>query len=154
MESTLPSLEEMREANTMKIVSIGTKFLSKSVVKTGLHRCDAAGCVYPVVGDLYVIDDQRVQGFMPSKVLWCDDEYRVIYYVCHSLPQNVRPFEGNTYMLVFDVAVNDVIEYGMTMRLFIDQIVVDDRVKYIVMFGDETYNEITLTPKKGVIDEQ
>jgi len=151
--TSLPPIEEIRKQNTMRIITIDSSRYLCETKKTALDVVDIDGQIKSVYAKIIAIDDPRVNQFMPSKVVWNDksEAFDVIFYVADSLPKAVRPFEGNTYLMYFYPNYGDEVHYDVTMRLFIDQVKTPHGLAMIVMFGDEVYNHVTLTPKKDVI---
>lgn len=152
-QSGLPSLEQVREEQTMRIYTINTKQFPSKRVETTLRLTNPVGTPNdrPMIGVLINIDDKRIKEFMPSKV-WASEQtqrhevvFDVLFYVNTTLPKAVRPFKDNTYLLYFFPGYGDVIEYNAEMRIFMDQVHVPKfGTAYVIMFGEETYNDIII----------
>ncbi|TFG98712.1 hypothetical protein E4H12_05285 [Candidatus Thorarchaeota archaeon] len=150
-KSVLPPIEEVREASTMKVVTVNTKQFEKTLVETALRAIHPDGTSDPLIANIMTIADERVKGFMPSKV-WADlhpqhnwtGDFNVLYYVNPILPQAVKPFQDNTYLLYFHHNPNDVIEYDINLRIFMDQVPTHKGNVFVIMFGDETAGEIVV----------
>lgn len=161
--SGLPSIEKIREEATMRIITLNTAPFYRRQVETfmtvtndrktpSLVTLDGSGLQSrnPLVATLLHLDDERIKGFMPSKV-WADSyqspqhELNILYYINTTMPLAVKPFKDNTYLMYFMPAPGDVIEYDVNVRFFMDQVMVPDLgMIYVVMFGDESYKDIVI----------
>ena len=153
-QSILPSVEEVREEQTMKIITVSTLGLERERVKTTLTRTNKSLEIssVPIFTTLIRIDDEQVKEYMPSKV-WCDDSldiedmgarnFNILFYVNSTMPKIVRPFKTNTYFMYFVPERGDIIEYDVNIRLFMDQVHTKHAgLIYVVMFGEDEYAQI------------
>lgn len=148
--SGMPPIEEVREANTMKIITVNTYHFEQTLVETALRTVHPDGTSDPLIANIMTISDERVKGFMPSKV-WTNPKesiglppFNILYYVNSALPQAVKPFKDNTYLMYFRPKPEDVIEYDINLRIFMDQIQTNMGTVFVAMFGDEVAGEIVV----------
>lgn len=138
LKSTLP-LEEAKAINTMTIT---TRLLKSFDHKRVLVNFDHNG--EPVETTVYTLIDEKVAGYLPSKVWWDDkkDDLCLLYYVSQALPDQARPF-GNkpVHCFVIDYDHGDV-EYDPMWRVFIDQVKTPYGMMIVVMFNDDLYKQI------------
>ena len=150
--SRLPPLEKVRELNTMKIITVNTKMFESRIVETALtltNTLSEGPYSRPLVATLYKINDERVKGFIPTKV-WVDVEdvtpyFNVLYYCTPTLPQAATPFKGDTYLMYFMPSEGDVVEYDFNIRFFMDQVPSikhKGAVWFVAIFGDEVYDDL------------
>lgn len=176
-KSGLPPLEQIREESTMRIITVNTSPFKRKQVETFMmvsndgkycspHASYAVAVGSglqpgPLVATLLHLDDERIKGFMPSKVwtfssLFSMIEFNILYYINTTLPKAVKPFKDNTYLMYFTPRPGDVIEYDVNVRFFMDQIMVPGvGMTYVVMFGDESYEDIVLkeiAPPESILE--
>lgn len=159
--SGMPPIEEIREAQTMRIYTVNTSPFERKIVETTLIAANPNKVHKrrPIVATLIKLEDDRVKEYMPSKV-WGNPvtstafsqsptNFDVLFYVNASMPQTVRPFKENTYLLFFVPESEDVIEYDVNLRIFMDQVPVDGLgMTYVIMFGEETYKELIVAQRE------
>ena len=149
-QSGLPPLEDIREEQTMRIYTITTDKFERIQVETTLMVSHPDKAPRPLVATVIMIDDDRVKEYMPSKV-WATASpfdrpvFKVLYYINTSLPQAVKPFKDNTYLMYFIPDDDEVIEYDVNVRMFMDQVAVPGHgMVYVLMFGNESYDDIVV----------
>lgn len=138
LKSTLP-LEEAKAINTMTIT---TRLLKSFDHKRVLVNFDYNG--QPVETTIYTLTDEKVAGYLPSKVWWDDkkDDLCLLYYVSPALPDQARPFGTKpVHCFVIDYDHGDV-EYDPMWRVFIDQVKTPTGMMIVVMFNDDLYKQI------------
>lgn len=148
--SNLPPAAEIREAIRIRIEQVvvnnhpcSTEHVAFDRI-TGGERC----ATYTLV---YRVEDARVDGQLPSKAFFNGtDELILTFYCSPSLPNRARPFAGGpVYVMWFNVPTGTTIEYDGEVRLFIDQVqAADGMIRYIVMFGQEQYDQVVLSAPK------
>lgn len=162
MESSLPLPEEILVQKTMSIVRINVTDQPYHMAKTTLFISTQRGVRIPLEAPVYVIDDERVRGYIPTKSLiydydLIDDTHQnphleMVFFTSPSLPDQVRPFAGGkTYVMLFRATLDMVLEYDIEQRILIDQQVVSATgdVYYIIVFGHKQYDDIVITPDHG-----
>lgn len=153
--TALPPLEEIREANTMRIIVVDSNDFAKEVLKTSMFSVGHDDEREPLYATVVKITDERVKGFMPSKVWWDDatEQFQLLYYVNPSLPKATKPFKDNTYMMYVYVDNCPELEYDLSMRLFIDQVNTVYGMMHVIMFGDETRDLLIIDDEKEEDEE-
>lgn len=159
LKSNMPSAgeaEQMRLEQVMRIELVVVTDGEADVVELNIDTVlgNGAGARKPVVCNMWTIDEDRVRGYLPSKVWW-DHQRRLhaVFYCSSALPAAVRAFgDGPTY--VCTVAINEwaTVEYSTEMRLFIDQVQMPDGgTWYVIMFGENERSKIVakLVKAKG-----
>lgn len=82
--------------------------------------------------------------YIPSKVAVINGDLQFFYYVNPGLPENARPFSsGYCYVWVARWDPKKRWRYPADVRLFIDQIVVDDEVYYVFVTNESEYHKLT-----------
>jgi hypothetical protein len=138
LKSSLP-FDEVKEAlrqNTVTITSVSLSDYKMRKVLTNIDRGDE-----PLSVSLYTMDNEKVRGYMPSKVWW-DGGINMLYYTSPTMPVAARPFgDAPVYCFTTSLTGQD-ITYDANWRVFIDQIITPTGVLLMVMFDEETYRDI------------
>lgn len=148
--SNLPSAEQVRNEIRIRIEQVVVNRFPSSVEHVAFDRI-VDGQVRDTYTHVYKVEDPRIDGQLPSKAFFTGDGQLVLTFYCSlSLPNRARPFAGGpVYVMYFDAWPDLTFEYDGEVRLFIDQIWVEGRgIVYVVMFGQEQYNEIVLSAPK------
>ncbi len=142
--SNLPDFNEVKDAIRLRIEQVNVALCPSENVRVAFDLVNGDRSE-PASVRLYKIDDDRVNGHLPSKVLINQyGEPVLIFYVSSSLPAQLRPFEGQAVYVFLIEDVNATVEYDGELRVFIDQVVTPRGITYIVMFGESQLNEIVL----------
>lgn len=143
LQSSMPPSAGVRAASSLSIRRVLLCDHLKDTVTT--HFTFTLGTFSGrLVGKLYSVDLDAVRGYLPTKILCAYEQLEALYYTNPSLPNAVRPFkEGKTHFLVIPAAsVDMVVEYDMELRILIDQVVINNTIHYVVVFGDEQYHDV------------
>jgi hypothetical protein len=161
-QSILPGVEQVRDEQTMKIITVSTSGLKRQFVKTTLEislpNASPNEPPVPLYAYLVKLDDNRIKEYMPSKVWYDPSEktglgtlhnFNILFYVNKTMPQTVRPFKENTYVMFFVPQKGEVIEYNCNIRLFMDQVLTEEgEMAFVIMFGEEEYGQIVVNMDK------
>lgn len=162
-ESSLPSPEEVRAHNTMRMIRVRLTDLPYENVVTKLD-CAFEGIEarMPMLLMLHEVDDHPVRGFLPSKVWWRkeDNDLHFLFYVQPNMPAEARPFgTGKSYIGATYIDPTCTVEYEVGLRVFIDQVQTDEGTLYVFMFGENEYDNVvasrtTIGDLEGVLLEE
>jgi hypothetical protein len=171
----LPTFEQQHALHTMQIVRLDVTLFKRTKVST---HFDIVSDKYEpernVQVQLFTVDDPRVRGYLPSKVWVHDDPQSEIgpriemsFYVNPTLPAAAKPFgDGPMYVFALQSDTEEVVEYDVQTRIFIDHILgTDGNIWYVFCFGQAQYDQIVVTspverpavagkPALGVAGEQ
>lgn len=148
METGLPSMEESVNLYKMRIEGIWLKDYECNRVQTTFDVQQSPADVSPLYMELYEISEPRIQGYMPSKIMYDArrEDLACTFYCNDTLPDRVRPF-GTDPMYVgvyYPDDVRDTVLYDIECRLFVDQVVTGSGIAYVFVFGQETYEKIVI----------
>lgn len=147
METSLMSVEEARNIYNMRIEGIVLNdYWTESDVESSFDVQTLTGDVTPAMFKLYKVDEDRVRGYMPSKILYDPmlDSLVCTFYCNDTLPDRVRPF-GTDAMYIAEYtpsSVTDTLMYNIEYRLFVDQVMTPSGIKYVFVFGQQTYEQV------------
>jgi hypothetical protein len=143
--SNLPPAAEIREAIRLRIEQVLVND-HPSTTETVAFDKVVNGQLHETRAHVYKVEDSRIDGQLPSKAFFTSDGLVLTFYCSSSLPNRARPFAGGpVYVMWFDVGPTETYEYDGEVRMFIDQVHVPGRgVVYVVMFGQEQYDQIVL----------
>lgn len=145
LTSNMPSAseaEEVRREQVMRIERVVVTDMPSTRVRLNIDTVtrNGEGVRKPVVCNMWTIDLDRVRGYLPSKV-WYDQDRQLhaVFYCSSALPTAVRAFgDGPTYVCAFQINEWTTVEYGVDMRLFIDQVQMPGGdTWYVMMFGEK-----------------
>lgn len=148
--SNLPPAAEIREAIRIRIEQVVVEHYPSTIETVAFDQI-VDGQTHETKVRVFKIEDPRIDGQLPSKVFFTDEGLTVLTFYCSSsLPNRAKPFAGGpVYLFTLDVNSDTTIEYDGEVRMFIDQVHVPDRgVVYVVMFGQEQFNQIVLSAPK------
>jgi len=144
LKSSLPfeevkqQMEEEKRLNTMTI-----KTVSVSQCKSRRVRLEMEADGVPLDVALYEIDNEKVLGYLPSKVFWHnDDGLRLLYYVSPALPDQARPFGEKPVYCFYTMLDNANFTYDANLRVFLDQIPTPAGYILVCMFNEDQYKHI------------
>lgn len=153
--SNLPPVEEvLSESATMRIERVVVnQFPVERQVKTMLNLEAGKIAVKGVHGDVYCVQDPRIQGYLPSKA-WITfvDRFGIptiemSFYVNETLPPSSRPFgDGPMYVLPLQVEPEETLSYDINTRVLIDQLMFGSKIWYIFCFGQKQYDQFIQKP--------
>jgi hypothetical protein len=145
--SNLPPAAEIREAIRIRIEQVIVNQHPWELEHVAFDQI-VNGATLDTYTPVYKVEDTRIDGQLPSKAFFnANDELILTFYCSPSLPNRARPFAGGpVYVMWFNVPTGTTIEYDGEVRLFIDQVQGSDHtIRYIVMFGQEQYEQIVLS---------
>ena len=138
-QSNLPSVEEVMEEKRRKLMNVKVRSVPDyewKKVRSLLEYGDGE--------DVYVNICQisgEEAGYIPSKV-WYDNGFKLLFYMNDSMPDEIRPFSDETYLMYFKLEVDKVLKYDIDIRMFMDQIMTDIGMVYFCVFGKSNYKLI------------
>jgi hypothetical protein len=147
MNSNLASaaLQE-KEAATMTIRQLHVADYQSKTVTTTIRNVLNEDKDSQVTVKLFTIECEDIDGYLPSKV-WADEsgQFNLLFYCTPSLPAGARPFQGGPiYFMAFPVGLGEVIEYDVSLRVFVDQVIINHHCWYVFMFGQDQYDKVVV----------
>lgn len=144
LKSSLP-FEEVKEAiaeeKRLNTMTITTVLLDRCKSTRARLNMEADGVPLDVV--VYEIDNEKVLGYLPSKVWWHTDEgLELLYYVSPALPQQARPFGDEPVYCFYTLMENQSFTYDATWRVFLDQVQTPAGTLLVCMFNKDLYEHI------------
>lgn len=144
LKSNMPAFEEVKAEYTMRMVQIRLSSLPSTLQELHID-CITSSSQFPVKAYVYEIADPKLSGFPLAKVWEVKNDIIALVYATEAVTPENRPFgKGKTYIAVFSVMVDDIIEYNVDMRASIQQIVDnnDTGSVYVVSFGESEYDVV------------
>lgn len=163
MESNLPNFEEMVAQHTVRIERLRLGDMTSSPRTLKLNTVTAGSSIeQPITVELYELNDDRVRGYLPSKVWYRDPGYDVdercygdhinmVFYTSGAFPDIAKPFgTGKAWMCVVPIDDYTTVTYPVGTRIFIDQIQTPTVTLYTFVFGEDAYDDIVISdPRPG-----
>lgn len=135
LKSSLP-FEEVKAASTLTIYPVALRDCGYKKARLNFIIDDEQ-----IVANLYEVTNEKVLGYLPSRV-WHNDGFNLLYYIGEAMPSQARPF-GDKPVYCFHIPLSTKpIEYDANWRVFIDQIAVRDDMYLFVMFNEDQYQDI------------
>jgi hypothetical protein len=100
---------------------------------------------------VYKINHPDLGCYIPSKVLAADGKMHALYYTNPDLPDAVKPFDdGICYAWALEWNPLVKFRYPALSRVFIDQVVMGDKIKTLFMASSSTYESLLAVPERKV----
>lgn len=146
----MPAFEEVKAEHTMRMVQIRLSSLPANLRELHIDYNNHSKQT-PVKAYVYEITDPTLAGFPLARVWEVKDDIIALVYATEAVTPENRPFgKGNTYIAVFSVMVDDVIEYNIDLRASFQQIVDGSNgTLYVVSFGESEYDVIVKSAEEN-----
>lgn len=145
LSSSMPAVEEIEAHLKIKMVTVALSDCEVIPDALTTIRLTRNGESADLKTTIYKITTPEVGEYIPSRV-WHDEEdgFMMLYYICASLPPQVRPFDkGDAYAIVLPKMPKDmVVEYDADVRMLVDQIQTSAGMRHFVIFGASSYDRI------------
>lgn len=152
METNLPPIEEVQATQYMQIVRICLNEYVQEHVTTKLYSVIDGKPAKQIETSLIEIDDDRIRGYIPSKIFVVGDSIQLLFYTSPSLPDGARPFgKGKTYVVLYFPRPDEVVEYDVDTRVLVDQLIIRDRLAYVFLFEEKKYKEMIFEPPTDAV---
>lgn len=151
MKSILPPVGEVKAAQSMRIYRTTIDKFKYTQVKTHIEFVDeTTGERTNASPNVYRIDDEKILGYMPSKIWHHEGTFNLLFYTSPMMPDTARPF-GNAPCYAFTLFVRDgtSVEYDWQTRIFIDQIPTIIGMAYVFIFAEADAKSIMQTQWDG-----
>lgn len=151
MKSLLPSQGDVCASQMMRIYRTQLNKYKYNNIKTNIELVDeTSGKRSTASPNVYRIDDEKILGYMPSKIWHDTDGFNLLYYTSPALPHTARPFgDKPCYAFTLFVRYGTSVEYDWQTRIFIDQIPTKVGMAYVFMFSEADAKTVMQTQWDG-----
>lgn len=149
-KSAIPVIQEVNDQQHIEMISVRLGKFSIGEREMIIEHSHG-GAWMPVKAEVFKLNDHEVGDYLPSKVFVHDGEIYLMFYVNDQLPNAVRPFEDDVcYGWLIDWVPGWRVRYPALSRVFIDQVIVDGRMKILFISDSATYESLLSVPERKI----